>query len=88
MITPGTKLFDIAKGKGFIDESYWLSDLPFPYYTYERKLKTLLRWNKKLFYYKHSKPGILLRTIRDHIELSTGIRISRGGLSKVEISSG
>ena len=88
MITPGTKLFDMAKEKGFIDESYWLSDLPFPYYTYERKLKTLLRWNKKLFYYKQGNLGILLRTIRDYIELSTGTRISRGGLSKVEISSG
>ncbi len=88
MITPGTKIFDIAKKKGFIDESYWLTDLPFPYYTCERKLKTLLRWYRKLFYYKQSKLGILLRTIRDYIELSTGIRISRGGLSKVEIPSG
>jgi len=88
MITPGTKIFDIAKEKGFIDEDYWLTDFPFPYYTCERKLKTLLRWHRKLFYYKHSNIGVLLRTIRDAIELNTGIRIGRKGLSKGEIPKG
>ncbi len=85
MITPGTKIFDMAKEKGFIDESYWLTDLPFPYYTCERKLKTLMRWHRKLFYYNHSDLGILLRTIRDYIELNTGVRISRKGFVRVEI---
>ncbi|MBM4140435.1 MAG: radical SAM protein [Nitrospira sp.] len=85
MITPKTKIFDVAKEKSCIDESYWLTDLPFPYYTCERNLKTLLRWYRKLFYYKHSKLGILLRTVRDYIEFSTGIRIDRDGLSKVEM---
>lgn len=69
MITPGTKIFDIAREKGCIDESYWLNDLPFPYYTCERNLKTLLRWYKKLFYYKHSNLGILLRTVRDYFQI-------------------
>jgi radical SAM superfamily enzyme YgiQ (UPF0313 family) len=69
MITPGTKLFDIAKEKGFIDESYWLTDLPFPYYTGERNLKTLLRWHKKLFYYKHGRIGVFLRTIQDYFAI-------------------
>jgi radical SAM superfamily enzyme YgiQ (UPF0313 family) len=85
MITPGTKIYSLAKEKGFIDESYWLSDIPFPYYTCERDLKTLLRWYRKLFYYKRSNIGILLRTMRDYIELHTGIRISRKGITKVEI---
>ncbi|TAL66080.1 MAG: radical SAM protein [Bacteroidetes bacterium] len=87
MITPGTKIYDIAKEKGFIDESYWLTDLPFPYYICERKLKTLLRWYKKLFYYRHGNLGILLRTTRDYIELHTGIRISKKGFVRVEIPS-
>ncbi len=69
MITPGTKLFDIAKEKGFIDESYWLTDLPFPYYTGERNLETLLRWYKKLFYYKHSKISVFLRTVQDYFAI-------------------
>jgi anaerobic magnesium-protoporphyrin IX monomethyl ester cyclase len=85
MITPSTKIYSLAKEKGFIDEGYWLTDLPFPYYTCERDLQTLLRWYRKLFYYKRSNIGILLRTMRDYIELHTGIRISRKGITKVEI---
>lgn len=85
MITPCTKIFDIAKEKAFIDEGYWLTELPFPYYTCERKLRTLLRWYRKLFYYRHSDLGVLLRTIRDFVELNTGIRITRKGLSRGEV---
>jgi radical SAM superfamily enzyme YgiQ (UPF0313 family) len=48
MITPGTRLFDRAKSKGHIDENYWLTDLPFPYYTCERDLETLIQWYQML----------------------------------------
>jgi radical SAM superfamily enzyme YgiQ (UPF0313 family) len=75
MITPGTKIFEIAKDKGFIDENYWMTDLPFPYYTCERKLNTLLRWYRKLFYYKESDFGVLLRTVRDFAELHAGVKL-------------
>lgn len=85
MITPGTRFFEIAKSKGFIDEDFWLTEKPFPYYTAERSLKTLLRWYKKLFYHKHSELGILLRTIRDSIEFHTGMRLSKRGIEKVEV---
>jgi radical SAM superfamily enzyme YgiQ (UPF0313 family) len=85
MITPGTKIFDLAKEKCFIDESFWLTDKPFPYYTCERKLKTLLRWYRKLYYYCHNDFSILLHTIRDYIELHTGMRIMKEGLFKVEV---
>lgn len=85
MITPGTKIFEIAKKKGCIDNNYWLTDLPFPYYTCERKLETLLRWYRKLFYYAHNDIGILLRTARDYIEFRTGFRICREGLLKVDM---
>ncbi|MEW6053893.1 MAG: radical SAM protein [Nitrospirota bacterium] len=76
MITPGTKIFEIARGKGFIDESYWMTDLPFPYYTCERRLNTLLRWYRKLFYYKCGKFKVFQRTIRDFLELNAGIQHS------------
>lgn len=69
MITPGTKLYEIAKSKGFIGDNYWLTDLPFPYYTCERNLKTLLRWYRKLFYYNHGNFSIFLKTMKDYIEL-------------------
>jgi anaerobic magnesium-protoporphyrin IX monomethyl ester cyclase len=85
MITPCTKIFATAKEKGCIDESYWLSNLPFPYYSCERDLGTLLRWYKKLFYYKHHKAGILARTIRDYIEIHTGIRIRKSGIELVAV---
>lgn len=75
MITPGTKIFELAKDKGFIDENYWMTDLPFPYYTCERKLNTLLRWYRKLFYYKESDFGVLLRTVRDFAELHAGVKL-------------
>jgi radical SAM superfamily enzyme YgiQ (UPF0313 family) len=85
MITPGTMVFNLAKQKGYIDDNYWSTDLPFPYYTCERKLKTLLRWYRKLYYYNHSFPYISLLTLRDYIELRTGIRINKNGFSRVEI---
>lgn len=85
MITPCTKTYRIAKEKGFIGDSYWLTDLPFPYYTCEQNLKTLLRWHRKIFYYKKTNIGIFLRTLRDYIEFHIGIRISKTGLSKTEI---
>jgi radical SAM superfamily enzyme YgiQ (UPF0313 family) len=85
MITPCTRFFEKAKEKGCIDESYWLTDLPFPYYTCEKKLKTLLRWFRKLYYYRHSDLGIFLRTVRDYTELHAGIRISRKGFARVNI---
>ena len=85
MITPGTQIYHTAQKKGFIDDSYWLTDLQFPYYTCEQNLKTLLRWYRKIFYYKNSDSGILLRTIRDFIEFHTGIRISKKGLSRAEV---
>lgn len=75
MITPGTKIFEIAREKECIDESYWMTDLPFPYYTCERRLSTLLRWYRKLFYYKFGNFGILLRTVRDYLELNAGIQL-------------
>jgi radical SAM superfamily enzyme YgiQ (UPF0313 family) len=87
MITPGTRIFDFAKEKGCIDKNYWLTDLPFPYYTCERRFKTLLRWYKKLFYHNQNDFSIALRTIRDYIEIHTGLRITKNGLSKGEIPS-
>jgi anaerobic magnesium-protoporphyrin IX monomethyl ester cyclase len=51
MITPGTKLFETAKRQGFIDETYWMTDLPFPYYTCESSLGTLINWHWKLLHY-------------------------------------
>lgn len=69
MITPKTRFFDIAKEKGLIDESLWLTDLPFSYYMVEHDLRTLLRWYKKVYYYMHNDFSIFLRTIKDAVNL-------------------
>lgn len=74
MITPGTKFFTIAKAKGFLDDSFWITDLPFPYYTAERRLETLLRWHKKIFYYRENRSRIFLKTLRDALRLRREMR--------------
>ncbi len=80
MITPGTELFETAKSQNFINDNYWLSEIPLPYYTYEHDLYKLLRWYQELGYYNHNRLGRLLRIFRDSIEFKAGIRISRKGV--------
>ncbi|MCI4626721.1 MAG: B12-binding domain-containing radical SAM protein [Candidatus Magnetoovum sp. WYHC-5] len=83
MIAPGTRIFERAKEKGCIDEAYWLGDKPFPYYTCERGLKTLLRWYRKLHYFNKSYTVGQLLSFRDFIELHTGFRVAGGKIFKV-----
>lgn len=81
MICPGTELFETAKNQKFINDNYWLSDLPLPFYTYEHDLYTLARWYKELSYWNRGKFGRAARVVRDVIEFKTGIRLSRDGIS-------
>lgn len=41
---PGTPLYDIAKGKGFISDDYWLKESPPPFYTVEHSAEKLQWW--------------------------------------------
>jgi len=43
-IYPGTEVYEIAKAKGFIDDSYWLTDKNTPFYTAEHSMETLLEF--------------------------------------------
>lgn len=88
MVAPATMIFDIAKNRGFINDKYWLTDKPFPYYTSENSLKRLLRWHKKVFYYKEHYPFLQLLSFRDFIELHTGIRLSKGKVNRVDFPRG
>lgn len=83
MVAPGTGLYKIAKSQNFIDESYWLSDYTFPYYTYEHNLRKLLRWHRKIQNYRKNNISILLHSIRDAVEFNAGIRITKKGVSRV-----
>lgn len=54
MIFPGTELYDLAKEQGLLDDSYWLTDKPQPYYTIENSLEKL-RGFKWLLYQAHKE---------------------------------
>ena len=55
MIFPGTQLYEVAKKQGFIDDNYWLTAKPPPYYTYENSLRTLRKWVDFIRHYKKNK---------------------------------
>jgi radical SAM superfamily enzyme YgiQ (UPF0313 family) len=51
-VFPGTKLYELCKSKGFIEDSFWLSDEPYKIYTLEHSLKELAVFQRKVFGYK------------------------------------
>jgi len=78
-VYPGTRLYQVACKKGFMDDSYWLTDKPAPYYTAEQDLKTLRVWvskisslNQKVALWKR-----VLRPVRNIILEKTGLWFSR-----------
>lgn len=83
MVFPGTDLHEKAKRAGFIDDDYWLTDFPAPYYTYESDLRRLLRWYRKLSYFHQGSLQRLACTLRDAFELQSGIRIARRRICRV-----
>lgn len=48
MVFPGTELYELARTKGILDDNYWLSNLPAPFYTGEHSLKILRYWERRL----------------------------------------
>ena len=55
MIFPGTELYKHAKAHGFIEDNYWLTSKPPPYYTYEHSLNTLFKWVFEIVNYDKKK---------------------------------
>lgn len=47
-VYPGTEVYEIAKEKGFIDDSYWLTDKECPIYTAENNYEKLKYFEKHL----------------------------------------
>ncbi|MGA2781558.1 MAG: radical SAM protein [Smithella sp.] len=43
-IYPGAEVYEIAKAKGFIDDSYWLTDKNIPFYAAEHSIEKLLEF--------------------------------------------
>lgn len=47
-IYPGTEVYELAKGKNFIDDSYWLTDKNIPFYTAEHSIETLIDFENRI----------------------------------------
>ncbi len=67
MVFPGTELYRLAKAQGFINDNYWLTSKPPPYYTYENSLKTLQRWVFLLLNYDKNKYQLEILKIKKKI---------------------
>jgi len=52
-LVPGTQIYEIAKEQGVLDDDYWLTDKPIPFYFKEHSELRLLYWNLKISFYSH-----------------------------------
>lgn len=64
-IFPGTTLYQQAKADGFIDDDYWLTDLPTPYDLREHSFDTLLAWYKAICEHDRSPQQHRLAALAD-----------------------
>jgi anaerobic magnesium-protoporphyrin IX monomethyl ester cyclase len=47
-VYPGTEVYQIGKSKGWIDDSYWLTDKPCPNFTLEHPMEWLIKMSNKI----------------------------------------
>jgi len=87
MIFPETALYQLAKKQGFLDDYYWLTKLPPPYYTVEHELSQLETWVSQILlanasFWRKTLEKVLcwLKPLRNLITLKTGIKITRVGV--------
>lgn len=83
MVFPGTEQYIKAKQEGFINDEYWLSGLPAPYYDHYHSLQKLVRLHRKVTYYNMNRVSVFARTLRDAIEIYFGVSFTRKGIKKV-----
>ena len=83
MVFPGTEQYRKARAEGFIDDRYWLSELPAPYYDQHHSLAKLVKWHRKISYFDMSPFTIFARTSRDVIETKYGIKVTKKGIKRV-----
>jgi anaerobic magnesium-protoporphyrin IX monomethyl ester cyclase len=83
MVMPGTDLYEQAKTARLIDDDFWLTDAPAPYFTVEYNEAQLNLWADEISYATAHLSRKLLRTtrtIRDWFGEHTGVRLTRKGL--------
>jgi radical SAM superfamily enzyme YgiQ (UPF0313 family) len=74
-VFPGNSVYDLAKEQGFINDEYWLSDKPVPFYTYEHSRFTLLFWSFKIAFFYSLYHGSVLELFRS--EIKTNLRFDK-----------
>ncbi|MDI6782132.1 MAG: radical SAM protein [bacterium] len=57
-IYPQTKLYELAKENGMINDDFWLTDQPIPYYTAEHSLSTLKKFAISIILHSCKKKGL------------------------------
>ena len=75
-IFPGSDLYNLAKKQNFIDDDYWLTVKPPPYYTYENSIKILNKWVFKVINYDKNRYQLNILKLRRFI-ISLMLRIKR-----------
>ena len=81
MVFPGTELYELAKQKGLVNDDYWLTDRPAPYFTVDNNLEKLLEWSNCIMSANAGVVGKGLRKFRSMLEQKTGIRITYEGIA-------
>lgn len=80
MVFPGTALYELAKSQGMLDDNYWLSGLPSPFYTVGHSLAQLHKWVDYLTYVSSTGWERIIRKLRSLIVDKTGIYITKTSL--------
>ena len=91
MIFPGTKLYELAKEKGFIDDTFWLTDYAWKVYTAENSRLWLNIFGNALENRRRLSKNFIVNLINNHrfiskeIELRFKELLARIGLRKQKI---
>jgi anaerobic magnesium-protoporphyrin IX monomethyl ester cyclase len=99
-VMPATELYERATRAGLVDDDFWLTDAPPPFYTVEHNEAQLRLWADDISYAAVPLLGRLFggklfgnkatRLVRDWFDEHTGVRLTRKGLQfkqKTAVSS-
>ena len=95
MVFPGSALYERAKASGFLNDDFWLTERPPPYFTLENSVDRLHSWKRELdfaalnwsqkpkWFYMYSVRGPAFDSalrVRDLMTEKTGVKITKKGL--------
>ncbi|MFC1590607.1 B12-binding domain-containing radical SAM protein [Candidatus Omnitrophota bacterium] len=82
MVFPGTALYELARSKGIVDDKFWLTERPAPFYTAEQPLRRLKMWSDRLMSANSNSIMRFARGVRSQIGMRTGFSITRQGIHR------